>query len=121
MQPGSNGDRRRRLRSPGNNSIGEINDVIVASDGQVKAAVIGVGGFLGVGEKNVAVPFNSLHVQRKADSSAIEKITVSYTKDGLRTRQREFNYYGSGSQTRLGNVPRMGGNAPRTTPMSNSF
>ena len=45
---------------PDNKSIGSIDDVIVASDGQIKAAVIGVGGFLGVGQKDVAVPFNSL-------------------------------------------------------------
>jgi sporulation protein YlmC with PRC-barrel domain len=104
---------------PDNNSIGEINDVIVASDGQVKAAVIGVGGFLGVGEKNVAVPFNSLHVQPKADSSTIEKITVSYTKDELKNAPKFAYFEASGAQTTgSGNVPRMD-TAPRTTPMSN--
>ena len=100
---------------PDNNSIGEINDVIVAGDGQVKAAVIGVGGFLGVGEKNVAVPFNSLHVQRKTDSSAIEKITVSYTKDELKNAPKFAYYEAFGSQTTGSGM----GNAPRTTPMSN--
>ena len=77
---------------PDNKSIGKIDDVIVASDGQIKAAVIGVGGFLGVGEKDVAVPFNSLQVMRKADSSSIDKITVTYTKDQLKNAPK-FAYY----------------------------
>jgi len=67
-----------------NASIGEINDLIVASDGKINAAVIGVGGFLGVGAKNVAVPFDKLNVTRKPDTAAIDKITVSFTKDELK-------------------------------------
>ena len=45
--------------------------------------VIGVGGFLGVVEKNVAVPLDSLNITRKPDSRAIDKISVTYTKDEL--------------------------------------
>lgn len=41
-------------------AIGEINDLIVAQDGSIDAAIIGVGGFLGAGEKNVAVDFEQL-------------------------------------------------------------
>jgi len=77
---------------PDDKSIGSIDDVIVDGNGQIKAAVIGVGGFLGVGQKDVAVPFNSLQVMRKADSSSIEKITVTYTKDQLKDAPK-FAYY----------------------------
>jgi sporulation protein YlmC with PRC-barrel domain len=49
-----------RVVSSNNESIGDINDVIVDRNGQAVAAVVGVGGFLGIGEKDVAVPFNSL-------------------------------------------------------------
>jgi sporulation protein YlmC with PRC-barrel domain len=49
-----------RVVSANNESIGDINDVIVDRNGQAMAAVIGVGGFLGIGEKDVAVPFKSL-------------------------------------------------------------
>jgi sporulation protein YlmC with PRC-barrel domain len=77
---------------PDNKSIGTIDDVIVASNGQIKAAVVGVGGFLGVGQKDVAVPFASLNITRKPDSNAIEKIAVSYTKDQLQTAPK-FAYY----------------------------
>ncbi len=41
-------------------NIGEINEVMVDKDGSIKAVVIGVGGFLGIGEKNVALPFKSI-------------------------------------------------------------
>jgi hypothetical protein len=39
-------------------TLGEIMDVLVDRDGKVTALIIGVGGFLGLGEKDVAVPFN---------------------------------------------------------------
>lgn len=43
-----------------NEQIGEINEVLVNRQGQVEAVVIGVGGFLGLGEHDVAVPFSAL-------------------------------------------------------------
>jgi hypothetical protein len=43
-----------------NESIGDVNDVIIDRDGRALAVVIGVGGFLGIGEKDVAVSFDSL-------------------------------------------------------------
>jgi opacity protein-like surface antigen len=68
---------------PDNASIGDINDVLIANDGKINAVVIGVGGFLGVGEKNVAIPFAKLNVTRKPESAAIAKITVGYSKAEL--------------------------------------
>jgi hypothetical protein len=46
--------------SANNESIGDVNDVIIDRDGRALAVVIGVGGFLGIGEKDVAVSFDSL-------------------------------------------------------------
>ena len=92
---------------PDNKSIGSIDDLIVDQKGAIKAAVIGVGGFLGVGQKDVAVPFDALQVQRKANSSSIDKITVSYTKDQL-TNAPKFAYYqapSSGTTTGMGSSP----------------
>jgi sporulation protein YlmC with PRC-barrel domain len=43
-----------------NESIGDVNDVILDQQGMAQAVVIGVGGFLGIGEKNVAIPFKSV-------------------------------------------------------------
>jgi sporulation protein YlmC with PRC-barrel domain len=43
-----------------NSKIGDINEVIVDRNGQARAIVIGVGGFLGIGEKNVAVAWDKV-------------------------------------------------------------
>jgi sporulation protein YlmC with PRC-barrel domain len=58
--------------STNNESIGDINDVLMDRNGQAAAVVIGVGGFLGIGEKDVAVPFQTLdfNAQPQQTSSA---------------------------------------------------
>ncbi len=43
-----------------NESLGSINDLIVDNSGSIKNAVIGVGGFLGVGERYISVSFDKL-------------------------------------------------------------
>jgi sporulation protein YlmC with PRC-barrel domain len=43
-----------------NESVGSINDLLMDKGGNIKAVVIGVGGFLGVGEHLVAVPFDKV-------------------------------------------------------------
>lgn len=71
------------ITGPDDARIGDINDVLLDSNGNVHAVVIGVGGFLGIGEKEVAVPFNKLTVTPTAAGDRIEKITVSYRKEEL--------------------------------------
>lgn len=44
----------------GNESLGSINDLLTDKSGNIKAVVIGVGGFLGVGERYVAIPFDKV-------------------------------------------------------------
>ena len=65
-----------------NEDIGEIEDIIFDSGGSVSAVVVSVGGFLGIGEKYVAMPFKSLKIAREADKDL--KITVEGTKDSLK-------------------------------------
>ena len=43
-----------------NESLGSINDLLMDNSGNIKAVVIGVGGFLGVGEHLVAIPFDKI-------------------------------------------------------------
>lgn len=43
-----------------NQKVGDINEVLVDKNGNAEAVVIGVGGFLGIGEKNIAVLFKAL-------------------------------------------------------------
>jgi hypothetical protein len=84
---------------PDNASIGNINDVLIDNNGKLRAVVIGVGGFLGVGEKDVAMPFETLKIVRKPESSSIDKVTVSYSKDDLKNAPK-FAWYEPGpSQT----------------------
>lgn len=47
------------------NKIGEIMDVLLDKGGEAKALIIGVGGFLGAGEKDVAVPMGSVKATTK--------------------------------------------------------
>lgn len=53
-------------------TIGDINDLILSKDGGIDAAVIGVGGFLGIGEKDVAVSFDSIEVLEDQETGNIE-------------------------------------------------
>lgn len=53
-----------------NAKIGDINEVIVDNSGSIKAVVIGVGGFLGIGEKNVAIPFGKVEWTRNDQSGS---------------------------------------------------
>jgi sporulation protein YlmC with PRC-barrel domain len=54
-----------------NEKIGEIDDLIVNSDGTVAAAVVEVGGFLGMGERDVLVNFSSLQMAMDGDNMRI--------------------------------------------------
>lgn len=61
--------------------IGDINNLVIGQDGQVAAVVIGVGGFLGIGEKNVAVNFSELQWTQAEDNS--ERYVLPTSKDAL--------------------------------------
>jgi len=50
-----------------NQKIGSISDILLDSSGQAKVAVIGVGGFLGVGQKDVGVPFSQLQWSNQSE------------------------------------------------------
>jgi sporulation protein YlmC with PRC-barrel domain len=64
-------------------NIGDINDVLFDKTGRMSTAVIGVGGFLGIGEKNVAIPFGSLSFT--ADATGKRVVTISLSKERLLT------------------------------------
>jgi hypothetical protein len=65
-----------------NAKIGEIMDVLVGSNGQVNAVIVGVGGFLGAGEKDVAVNFSSIQKTMKDNKVYL---TMDTTKDALKS------------------------------------
>ena len=68
----------REVRSPTDEDMGRIVDVIVDRVGMVRAAVIDFGGFLGVGSRKIVVDWNALHFGRIANKS--DSITLELTK-----------------------------------------
>ena len=62
-------------------TIGEIEDLIVGNDGNIDAAIVGVGGFLGVGEKDVAVSFERLKFVSKDGGDSY--VVLETTKEEL--------------------------------------
>ena len=66
-----------------NESIGEVNDLIMKKDGGLVAAIIGVGGFLGIGEKNVAVPMQKITVAQNTQDGTV-KLTTTETAESLK-------------------------------------
>jgi hypothetical protein len=63
--------------------VGEVNDVVLDWNGGVKAVVLGVGGFLGVGEKNVAIEMASLRKVRESNDSNDWFLVVNTSKELL--------------------------------------
>jgi hypothetical protein len=68
----------RDVRSPTDEDMGRIVDVIVDRAGLVRAAVIDFGGFLGVGSRKIVVDWNALHFGRIANKG--DSITLELTK-----------------------------------------
>ena len=81
--------RERRLRASkligttvqndANESIGKINEVILGKDGKVAAVVVGVGGFLGMGEREVALNYDALRLTQ--DSNGKFRVVFNATKE----------------------------------------
>lgn len=63
--------------------LGEVNDVILTTDGNVKAVVLGIGGFLGIGERDIAIDMSSLTFVREADDSDDFFLVVNANKEML--------------------------------------
>lgn len=62
-------------------TIGEVNDFILAQDGGVAAVVVGVGGFLGIGQKNVAIAWADLELQ--SNENGDQFLVTSMTREQL--------------------------------------
>src|SRR5271168_3575915 len=69
----------RDVRSPTDQDMGRIVDVIVDRAGVVRAAVIDFGGFLGVGSRKIVVDWNALHFGRVANKG--DSVTLELTKE----------------------------------------
>ena len=73
---------RQDVYDPNNNKIGQISDVLVDKSGKISTLIIGVGGFLGAGEKDVAVPFDEVRATTKDNKV---HLVMNTTKDALKS------------------------------------
>lgn len=74
---------KQSVYDPQDHKIGEVMDVLVDKTGKVTSLIIGVGGFLGAGEKDVAVPFDAVHLTNKGNDKWY--LVMNTTKDDLKT------------------------------------
>jgi sporulation protein YlmC with PRC-barrel domain len=80
---------KQNVYDPADNKIGEVMDVLVDKSGKATALIIGVGGFLGAGEKDVAVPFEAVRTTQKGDNKWY--LVMNSTKDALKNA-KGFKY-----------------------------
>jgi sporulation protein YlmC with PRC-barrel domain len=73
---------KQNVYDPNENKIGDIKDVLIDKTGRVVALIVGVGGFLGAGEKDVAVPFEAVHPTMKDKKWWL---VMNTTKDSLKS------------------------------------
>jgi sporulation protein YlmC with PRC-barrel domain len=79
---------KQAVYDPKENKIGDIEDVLVDKSGKITGLIIGVGGFLGAGEKDVIVPFSAVKTSKRNDKWWL---TLDETKDDLKGA-RGFKY-----------------------------
>lgn len=67
----------KRVYGPGDEDVGEISAVSVDADGKIAAAVVDVGGFLGIGEKPVALDSSMLTLVKEADGNVFFRVAAT--------------------------------------------
>jgi len=115
---------------PDNAHIGNVNDMLFDKQGKILGLIVGVGGFLGIGEKNVAIDMSAFQpvpydtgsstsgasTATRNDDPTMVKLKVSWTKDQLKEAP-DFQYYWkppSRTSSGAGGTPTTG-MAPRPT------
>lgn len=63
--------------------VGEINDVLMSKDGEIEAILVDVGGFLGIGEKQIAVKMDELKLVSDGEDTNDYFVVFTSTKDEL--------------------------------------
>jgi len=105
---------KQSVYDPADNKIGEIMDVLVDKEGKINGLIVGVGGFLGIGEKDVAIPFNAVQFKTK-DNNKFWPV-MNTAKDALKTAPG-FRYDRTALVWMPENAPStVGGPATRATP-----
>ena len=111
---------------PDNAHIGNVSDMLFDKNGKILGLIVGVGGFLGIGEKSVAIAMSAFQpvpadtgssstgaggntaMASRNDDPTMTKLKVSWTKDQLKNAP-DFQYYKPPARTTSG-----GGGSPTT-------
>jgi PRC-barrel domain len=99
---------------PDDQKVGDVSDILFDKSGKIDAYVIGVGGFLGIGQKDVALAPTAFQVvpgDPNSATSSSPKMKISMTKDELK-QAPNFEPYKEPSRATTGT----GGGAPRPAP-----
>ncbi len=91
-----------------NQKIGDVTDILFDKGGKVEAFVVGVGGFLGIGSKEVALAPSSFDVVPGENGSA-DKLKLAVTKDQLKDAQTFARYEPPRPTSTTGSGSPMGG------------
>jgi hypothetical protein len=113
---------------PNDEHIGDVSDLLFDKSGKIYGVIVGVGGFLGIGQKNVAIDMGAFQVMPASTGSSTSsssndptdvKLKVSWTKDQLQAAP-DFKYFkapastvGSGGPTGMGQRPNPATPSPR--------
>src|SRR5215216_3652045 len=113
---------------PDNEKVGDVNDLLFDKDGKILAVIIGVGGFLGIGEKDVALEMSALQIvpasttttgttgtattAATSDDPQNIKLKVSMTKDQLKNAPSFERYKAPARTTSTGPAPNTGTTRP---------
>jgi hypothetical protein len=74
--------RRAEVYDINNDRVSGISDILFGADGSVEAVLIDVGGFLGIGQRSVAIPMDQLEIQGKQDLSDL-RVYLAITQQQL--------------------------------------
>lgn len=69
-----------KVKTTNDEDVGRVSDLIIDENGQIMAIVVGVGGFLGMGEKNVAIGWDNVS---RSDSPDENELRINLTREGL--------------------------------------
>ena len=90
LAPSATADTRkligRNIKNADGDTIGEIKSIYINKDGKVDSVMVGVGGFLGVGDREVRIAWSDLKITDNG-----EKVMVNMTKDELKAKP-EYRY-----------------------------
>jgi hypothetical protein len=97
----------------GDEKVGDVSDILFDKEGKILAYVVGVGGFLGIGAKDVALSPASFQVMPASERESM-KLKISMSKDELKNAA-EFKPYKEPATT-TGQSPATRDRAPMTPP-----